>query len=380
MKPLYAAFALLVACSGDEDPKDTGTADADTDADADADADSDADADADSDADADADADTDTGTVDVGVGAAVTVDNGDGTWTTEVDATDEAAFTWFDLATRTVVAPADPATSGDWDLGFRREEVAADGGVSGSAGVDAAALDHVPFEALAWPPAAGFVADAPDADGDGIPQYALGAWYDYDYVTHTLSPADRTYVVRDRAGAAWRVRFDGYYDGYGVSGHPSFTWGPLPDAGPLSVVHEADGSVTATVVAADAAAPVYLRLGLDLALAPPDPATSDAWDLGLARTVLTLGGGVSGAGGVEVAVLDAADFDAITAAPADGWVTDAAGALALAEWYDYDPVTHVVSPKDQVLVLRTSDGGAFKLQLTSYDDGTFTARWAPVTP
>jgi hypothetical protein len=52
----------------------------------------------------------------------------------------------------------------------------------------------------------------------------------------------------------------------------------------------------------------------------------------------------------------------------------------MGEWYDYDYVTHTVTPKDQVYVLRTSDGLTSKLQLQVYDDGTHTVRWGTVLP
>jgi len=256
-----------------------------------------------------------------------------------------------------------------------------DSGVSGAAGVVAAPLDRVPFEALAFPPAAGFLTDLADADGDSVPEYAFAGWYDYDYQTHLLSPADRTWVVRDRTGAAFRLRFDGYYDAFDVSGHPSFTWSPLTEEGPLTVVVDPSGTSEATVVAASETEPVFLRLGLDLALVPPDPAASDAFDLAIARTVLSLGAGV------EVAILPGADFDALLQAPADGYATDVdtdgdgvPDELALGSWYDYDFQTHAVTPKDEVYVLRSAASGAYKLRLLSYDDGTFTGRWAAVTP
>jgi hypothetical protein len=261
---------LLAACDGGKDETHEDDPTHETDTDTDTDSDTDTDTDTDTDSDTDTDADTDTGTVEPEL--AVTVDNGDGTFTTEVDATDSEAWTYFDLGTASVVpTPADPATSADWDLAFRRDAIAVDGGVSGIASVGAVPLPHVPFEALVWPSVAPLQMDLPDADGDSVPEYAFASWYDYDYTTHLLSPSDQTWSVRDRAGQAWRIRFDSYYDAYDVSGHPTFTWGPLEEPGPLSAVHELDGTVTATVEATSETDPVYLRLGSALALRPPDP-------------------------------------------------------------------------------------------------------------
>jgi hypothetical protein len=38
-------------------------------------------------------------------------------------------------------------------------------------------------------------------------------------------------------------------------------------------------------------------------------------------------------------------------------------------WYAYDVVTHVLSPKARVFVLRTSAGGFVKLAIDDYYDG-----------
>ncbi|MCB9689010.1 MAG: HmuY family protein [Alphaproteobacteria bacterium] len=374
---------LLLACAGDDD---TDTLPAETDADADADTDADSDADTDADSDADTDRTGDTGPVEPWVGEASTTDNGDGTFTTLVDATDQEGWTYLDLATRAVVSPTDPLTSADWDLAFRRDAIAVDGGVSGAGEVGVWRADHVPFEALTWPGSGPLLTDT-DADGDDVVEQAFAGWYDYDQTSHRLSPADRTWIVSDRSGATWRLRFDGYYDGADVSGHPSFTWGPLTGPSPLTVHVDGDGSRAVTLAATDAGAPVHLRLGLDLALTPTDPATSDAWDLAVARTVISLGGGSSGGGSTEVAVLEGQDFAALSAAPATGFTTDAdtdgdgaTDVYAMGDWYDYDVRTHTLTPKDRVYVLRTTDGAAFKLQLLTYDDGTTTLRYAAVTP
>lgn len=83
------------------------------------------------------------------------------------------------------------------------------------------------------------------------------------------------------------------------------------------------------------------------------------------------------ADGVQVARLVGADFDALDAAPADGWLTDAADPVAdedyaLHEWYDYDPVQHTLSPADEVVVVRSPDGVDRKLQFLAYYDDAGT--------
>lgn len=340
---------------------------------------------------------TDTGSTDTGTpatgwtGSAQTSDNGDGTLTTEVDATDQEGWTYVDLVGGGIVA-ADALTSGEWDLAFRRDAISVNGGSSGEGGVEAASLPSVPFESIAWPAAGGYQTDEPDADGDDVDELAFLGWYDYDYNTHTLSPADQTWVVRARSGEAYRLRFDSYYNTYDVSGHPTFTWGPLPDPGPLSATGEADGSITAVVDAVDDESWVYLELPSQIAVDPSDPQAAAHWQLALRRSEVKIGGGTSGGGGVEAAFAAGADFDALTTDPGLTFATDAdtdsdgqTDMFALGDWYDYDLSTHTLSPKDGVYLLQDADGLILKLQFVDYYDqagtgGVLTLRWATLTP
>jgi hypothetical protein len=148
-----------------------------------------------------------------------------------VDASSTTDVIYLDLDGGAEVTPADPAGDPSWDVAFKRSEVRLNGGVSGTGGVTAAALDGTDLAAVTVAPASGFVSDAPDgADADTTPDLALGAWYTYDSTTHVLSPADRTYVVHTSAGAYVKIRFAGYYDQAGTSGHPSFRWAIIPGA------------------------------------------------------------------------------------------------------------------------------------------------------
>ncbi len=114
---------------------------------------------------------------------------------------------------------------------------------------------------------------------------------------------------------------------------------------------------------------------------------SPAWDLGFLRfNVATR---------VAVASLPGADFDALTVAPSDGYLTDeGAGDPADQEtmpgyafdlWYDYDHATHVLTARDVVYVVRSAEDHYFKVQMQDYYDDAGTAgyvslRWAPLAP
>ncbi|MEZ4240287.1 MAG: HmuY family protein [Myxococcota bacterium] len=138
-----------------------------------------------------------------------------------VDATAYDAWVGLDLDA------LDPAADPDgtaWDLRFQRFQVA----LHGEAGVEVAALDGVPFDDVrSVPDGLVWQGDLPDADGDGVPEYALADWYDYDEATHELTPADRTWLVRTTEGAVHRLAFLAYYDDNGTPARIRLRAGPL---------------------------------------------------------------------------------------------------------------------------------------------------------
>jgi hypothetical protein len=96
--------------------------------------------------------------------------------------------------------------------------------VSGDGGVEAAQLDGQDFDMLTEAPSDGYETDAGSGDA---PEYVLGEWYNYDYSTHVLTAADRTYVIMTTEGDYFRFRMVDYYNDDGASGYPSFLWGEV---------------------------------------------------------------------------------------------------------------------------------------------------------
>lgn len=125
---------------------------------------------------------------------------------------------------------------------------------------------------------------------------------------------------------------------------------------------------------------VHLRLDDGSAYAA-DALQADAgdWDLAFQRFKVRVNGGVSGVGGVEVAVLTEPTFEEVQTAPADGYLSDAPDAdgdgeiepvfESVAEgWYVYDSGTHTLSPRALVYVVQTHDGRFEKLEFLDYYD------------
>ncbi len=131
----------------------------------------------------------------------------------QLDATSESDWIFVDLERQGLVTADLP-----WDLKLRRFVIALNGGVSGDGGVEAAPVEGVAFDALTEAPAGGWRTDAPDADGDGAPEYALGDWYAYDSATHVLAPREVIYVIRSVEGLDLKLQVLAYSDAAGTSG------------------------------------------------------------------------------------------------------------------------------------------------------------------
>lgn len=152
----------------------------------------------------------------------------DGSFASEVNATNQQSWVYFSLQSQQEVTPDPPEQSASWDLGFQRSNVKVNSGTSGAGSV-LVAVAGGPFESVTQAPADGYLADAADADLDGSPDYAFGAgdgWYSYDPATHVLSARDTVFVVQT-PGGDFKLQFSSYYDSAGTPGMPRFRWAKL---------------------------------------------------------------------------------------------------------------------------------------------------------
>ncbi len=332
-----------------------------------------------------------------------TRDMADGVLATQVKATDYEAWVYVDLDVdrAAVVDISNGGESTDWDLAFRRSNIKVNGGHSGPADVAVAAVPRADFDAMTQAPVALFEADAPAAaeenqdqpdfiDDDGT-DFVFGrpnavspnGWFDYDPINHVLSPADVVFVIRSSEGNFFKFGFLGYYSEAGSSGYPTFRWAPV-DA-PIGVR-------AVTVNASSREDFVFLNLETLEELDVADPGTSTAWDVALRRTLVRTNGGASGpgfGGGLELAdaSFDAVDWvdtvgfvvDGMVSVPGPGMQTEAANDV-LSSWFDYNPMTRQVSPRDTVFVVRDAEGQKHKVRVDGWNDGTFDLRVEPVPP
>ncbi|MEZ4235378.1 MAG: HmuY family protein [Myxococcota bacterium] len=146
------------------------------------------------------------------------------------------------------------------------------------------------------------------------------------------------------------------------------------------VAVEPDGAGVVKVVIDATSASNWIFLDLDLETLEVEPDTA-GWDIALSRQRIKLDGGVSGDAGVEVAVVEAARVEDVTTAPADGYVTDLPDdddentepEYAFDVWFDYNPENHVLTPKDLVFVVRSTDGLLYPVEVLSYYDDAGTS-------
>jgi hypothetical protein len=161
----------------------------------------------------------------------------DGSVVTRVDATIESEWQQFDLDTGEEVEG-----ESDWDIAFSRHRIRTNGGVTGEGRVQVAALEGESFEDVERAPDEGFAADREDSTGDGgdtdsDPDNVFNSgpedWYEYNVMTHELTPKDITYVIASTAERFYKFRIEDYYDSAGTPAKMRFRWSEIeaPEAG-----------------------------------------------------------------------------------------------------------------------------------------------------
>ncbi|MCZ6916466.1 MAG: HmuY family protein [Gemmatimonadetes bacterium] len=137
--------------------------------------------------------------------------------TVTIDASDPAAWRFFDFDRQSVVLP--PDTVG-WDLAVRRftlvaADAVADLGVVGFDDVRDAA--DAPFVLTTF--------------GRDTVNAAIDRWYHYSMLTHLMKPAGHVYIVRTTAGRFAKMQLLGYYCPGMVGGCPTFRYVYQPVSG-----------------------------------------------------------------------------------------------------------------------------------------------------
>ena len=149
---------------------------------------------------------------------------------------------------------------------------------------------------------------------------------------------------------------------------PPETAGQVPADEPVGLE-----AVTFTIDATNREAWAYFSFAAGDIVEVEDAANSEAWDIGFQRTQVKLNGGISGPGMGSVVMLTETTFEAVTVAPADGYLADTEDTLAIVPqsekgWYIYTgPPAHWILPlEDRVFVVKAADGTFAKLRFVGY--------------
>ncbi|MEX2178248.1 MAG: HmuY family protein [Gemmatimonadaceae bacterium] len=164
-----------------------------------------------------------------------------------------------------------------------------------------------------------------------------------------------------------------------LSGRRAPEFDPTPPrggGGQARLASAARAADTITIDARDSRTWHFASLTAHAVLVPPDTA---GWDLAVRRHRI-IGSGL-------IADLGAAAFESVTHAPRTGHVANQAGRdttnAAIARWYRYSMLSHLLEPNGHLYAVRTRDGADFKVQVLSYycrglESGCLTVRYAPL--
>jgi hypothetical protein len=138
-----------------------------------------------------------------------------------LDAAADNPYVYLDLEDGKKVAIDDVTAFDDhtWDLAFKRASIRANGGDSGTGGVEVATVAAASLDEVTAPPAASELKSDDWASATctfvgtpgGEPLSAFGEWYAYDEATHAVTPKTEVFVVKSRSGAFYKVRILTYY-------------------------------------------------------------------------------------------------------------------------------------------------------------------------
>ncbi len=298
----------------------------------------------------------------------------DGYTTTTVNSSAADKWIYLQLSTGAETTVGDPPTATNWDLAFQRFSILVNGGVSGPSTVEISHLDNVPFQDITHAPAVAYRTDiegVTDEQGQnpGLAFLAEDTWYDYDGMKHVLNIRDRVYIIHASTGEYYKLQFLDYYDKAGTGGFVQFNWQEI-DAPEGTEEDSKFPVLTNTIDVTNKEAVVYVDVATNAEVVVAAPETSDGWDISFQDHVVTVNGGVSGIGNVEIAHVDDVPFQDVNNESATNFRsdTDEAGAAFKVDgnWYTYDRTTHIMTPRNRVYLVKNTAGDLFKVQLVGY--------------
>lgn len=126
-----------------------------------------------------------------------------------IDAANREEWTFFNFGAGRAIDATLSANS--WDLAFKRTDLLTNSGATNSSGFGGVVdLGEVPLEEAIVPNTALFLLDEVD-DEQELSNPAIGDWYNYSFITHTVRAKDNTYLLRTGSDRDVLLQFDSYY-------------------------------------------------------------------------------------------------------------------------------------------------------------------------
>lgn len=311
----------------------------------------------------------------------------DNYWITSVDATSYDNFAYYSFADKDVVdlTDTDAASSTAWDMGFERNVVVTNSGISGPGSIVAADLTangvSKSFADVTSADLAGLSQSDWVADGFDL---VIDHYYDYNPTTHVLTPTNLVYAMRDAQGGYLKFQITEFIGGGAPPAMANFVIkyvyaGSTADLSGPVVVDTVDGS----------SGTFYYDFSAGQATNPADPSTSLDWDIKVENYDVYLNSSFSGPGNAGanpaytlVSGIDSTDFAAYTTVAADAgrsYDQDTPGSV-FRDWYDY--ANEVLTTKGHVYAIKVGSS-TYKVYIETYygDNGihaTYIFWWEPL--
>ncbi len=295
-------------------------------------------------------------------------------WVTKIDATSFDEYVRFSFLTKEITT--DPNL---WDIGFKREEIILNGGVSSTGGsVLGSDLDVVAFDNITIADTLG------ESWMEDITDYEIRAWFYYNVQTHALDISQNVFCLVDAEGDNYiKFQIDS------LIGMTSWSMGkmfltyyyqPIYNSRNLAgVPQQVSFQINSDTV--------YFDFSSGQIISPDDPKNSLEWDIRINDYIIFQNSGPNGIGytatyKIFYDLIDPTDINAV------GLVSDGIpffkdqAASALVAWYKYIPVQHLISSNNHVYFIH-SDEKVYKIIIESYyydqnnnsGAGHYTFRW-----
>lgn len=311
---------------------------------------------------------------------------GTGVFTTTIDGSSHTEKAYYSMDEH--AANPTMAAAVNWDLSFQRTNINLNGGAGSddSRNVVGAVIMDKAFENVTIADTTGLVW------AEDTAKLVVDAWYIYNSGTHQLDMTRNVYTMIDAEGDNYiKFQVDSVVDG-----------GMPPDMGTLWMTYYYNPTANSTALSGTVttgsinvgAGTGYFDFSAGAQVTPSNPSSSNGWDIAVSNYEIMLNGGSSGNGGAMAFPMygelnDPTDIEEVTMQPPSPMFTDFLNSIFAGDlfddsrnWYDYDGVTHLLTSKGYVYLVKT-DIAVYAVEIVTYygdfggtpQSGVYTFDW-----